>query len=52
MCTSTTYSSIGMDTVINTFRIGHIFEHDVAYLQGWLAEAEFEHFDDPYLHSA
>jgi hypothetical protein len=35
-----------VDPIIDAFGVGHVFEHDVADLEGLLAKAELERFDD------
>jgi len=37
--------NVAVHVVVDTFRVGHILEHDVADMQGLLAEPELEQLD-------
>ncbi len=44
-----THLQLPLDVIIDTFRVGHVFEHDIADLEGLLAKAQLERFDNANL---
>ena len=45
----TTHLMVLVDTLVNTFRIGHVLEHNLADMQSRLAKAQLQNLDVSYL---